>query len=209
MPRRRRFAWEIFLLAGAPSARRARRGAAGRALRRRWRPSVTYFGGATDVDELSAFANPDNLGFDADGNLWIVTDGNQPGDNNDGCFVCPTDGPERGQVRQFMSGPIGAEVCGCEFTRGRPHVVPDVAASGRSRVGDESAEPLAGRRRSCAAAERRRDRARGARPQIRHAERLLVLARQHVAHDGRARAADVLHERDAGVRALGSRRRAP
>ena len=66
--------------------------------------------------ELSAFANPDNLGFDADGNLWIVTDGNQPGDINDGCFACPTDGPERGQVRQFMSGPVGAEVCGCEFT---------------------------------------------------------------------------------------------
>ena len=78
--------------------------------------NVTYFGGATDAAELSAFANPDNLGFDADGNLWIVTDGNQPGGNNDGCFVCPTDGPERGHVRQFMSGPIGAEVCGCEFT---------------------------------------------------------------------------------------------
>jgi len=109
------FRWEIFLLAGAPSrqelvaalpAEHAGSLAAG----------VTYFGGATDVAELSAFANPDNLGFDRDGNLWIVTDGNQPGDNNDGCFACPTEGPERGQVRQFMSGPLGCEVCGCEFT---------------------------------------------------------------------------------------------
>jgi secreted PhoX family phosphatase len=109
------FRWEIFLLAGAPgrqelvAALPAEHSASLAA-------NVTYFGGATDVDELSAFANPDNLGFDDDGNLWIVTDGNQPGNNNDGCFACPTEGPERGRVRQFMSGPVGAEVCGCEFT---------------------------------------------------------------------------------------------
>jgi secreted PhoX family phosphatase len=45
-----------------------------------------------------------------------VTDGAQPGGNNNGCFVCPTTGPDRGAVRQFMSGPVGAEICGCEFT---------------------------------------------------------------------------------------------
>ena len=109
------FRWEIFLLAGAPSRQElvaalpAEHSASLAA-------NVTYFGGATDADELSAFANPDNLGFDGDGNLWIVTDGNQPGDNNDGCFACPTEGPERGHVRQFMSGPLGAEVSGCAFT---------------------------------------------------------------------------------------------
>jgi len=109
------FRWEIFLLAGAPS-RQELVAALPAEHSGSLAANVTYFGGATDADELSAFANPDNLGFDGDGNLWIVTDGNQPGDNNDGCFVCPTDGPERGQVRQFMSGPLGAEVCGCEFT---------------------------------------------------------------------------------------------
>jgi secreted PhoX family phosphatase len=109
------FRWDIFLLAGSPSrqdlvaALPAEHSAS-------LRENVTYFGGATDIAELSAFANPDNLGFDGDGNLWIVTDGNQPGDNNDGCFACATEGPERGHVRQFMSGPVGAEVCGCEFT---------------------------------------------------------------------------------------------
>ena len=110
------FNWEIFLLAGAPSARQLVAalppGHAGSLA-----AELTYFGGATDGDELSAFANPDNLGFDADGNLWIVTDGSQPGNFNDGCFACPTDGADRGQVRQFMSAPVGAEVCGCEFTR--------------------------------------------------------------------------------------------
>jgi secreted PhoX family phosphatase len=111
------FRWEIFLLAGAPSAARLVAALppehAGSL-----EADVTYFGGNTAAAELSGFANPDNLGFDADGNLWIVTDGNQPGDNNDGCFVCPTDGPERGRVQQFMSGPLGAEVCGCEFAPG-------------------------------------------------------------------------------------------
>jgi secreted PhoX family phosphatase len=77
-------------------------------------PGATYFAGYSNPDALSAFANPDNLGFDQDGNLWIVTDGAQPGDNNNGCFVCPTRGAERGAVRQFMSAPIGAEVSGCE-----------------------------------------------------------------------------------------------
>jgi len=109
------FRWEIFLLAGAPlreqlvAALPAEHSASLAA-------SLTYFGGATAAAELSAFANPDNLGFDNDGNLWIVTDGNQPDDNNDGCFACPTTGPERGHVRQFMSGPLGAEVSGCTFT---------------------------------------------------------------------------------------------
>jgi secreted PhoX family phosphatase len=110
------FRWEIFLLAGAPSTPQLVA-----ALPPEHSGSLaaelTYFGGATDSDELSAFANPDNLGFDADGNLWIVTDGNQPGNFNDGCFACATDGSDRGRVRQFMSGPVGAEVCGCEFTQ--------------------------------------------------------------------------------------------
>ena len=35
---------------------------------------------------------------------------------NNGCFVVPTEGPERGRLRQLASGPAGCEVCGCEFT---------------------------------------------------------------------------------------------
>jgi secreted PhoX family phosphatase len=109
------FKWEIFLLGGAPSEQRLV-AALPSAHAGSLAADSSYFAGATDVADLSAFANPDNLGFDADGNLWIVTDGNQPGGFNDGCFACPTTGPERGHVRQFMSGPVGAEVCGCEFT---------------------------------------------------------------------------------------------
>jgi len=110
-----RFRWEVFMLAGDPRA-----GGLLAALPRTGdlplAADVTYFAGFADPGKLSAFANPDNLGFDGDGNLWIVTDGTQPGDNNNGCFVCPTQGEWRGAVRQFMSGPVGAEVCGCTFT---------------------------------------------------------------------------------------------
>ena len=107
-----RFTWEVFLLAGDP----AREGLASVAIAGRISPAVAYYAGRSDSAGLSAFANPDNLGFDPAGNLWIVTDGSQPNDNNNGCFVCPTAGPERGMVRQFMSGPVGAEVAGATFT---------------------------------------------------------------------------------------------
>ena len=109
------FRWEIFLLAGAPTAELLLRTLPG-AHEESLGAAATYFGGADVPEDLSAFANPDNLGFDADGNLWIVTDGAQPGANNNGCFVCPTEGAARGTVRQFMSGPKGAEICGCEIT---------------------------------------------------------------------------------------------
>jgi hypothetical protein len=35
---------------------------------------------------------------------------------NDGFFICPVEGPERGYVRQFFSSVVGSEVCGPEFT---------------------------------------------------------------------------------------------
>jgi len=80
------------------------------ALRFRW--DVLVLAGDGPVP----FACPDNLEVDARGHLWIVTDGEQPRGDNDGCFVLPTSGPERGEVRQFMSAPREAEVCGLEFT---------------------------------------------------------------------------------------------
>lgn len=107
-----RFRWEVFVLAGDPAVE----GLASVAVAGRLAPAVAYYAGRADSTGLSAFANPDNLGFDAAGNLWIVTDGSQPNDNNNGCFVCPTEGPERGRVRQFMSGPVGAEISGCTFS---------------------------------------------------------------------------------------------
>ena len=112
-----RFQWNVFLLAGDPAARETRYlvdleslepGSLG--------PGDSYFGGYEDRGKLAPLACPDNLGFDPLGRLWIVTDGAQPRGDNNGAFVVPVAGAERGLLRQFMSAPRGAEVCGCEFT---------------------------------------------------------------------------------------------
>jgi secreted PhoX family phosphatase len=106
----REFSWEVFLLGGDP--------AGGRLVTdlTQVRQDSTYYAGYANADELSPIGSPDNIGFDRGGNLWIVTDGPQPRVANNGCYTCPTAGPERGRLRQFMSGPIGAEICGCQFS---------------------------------------------------------------------------------------------
>ncbi len=111
----RKFRWEVLLMGGDP--------ANGGLLSQQaaLRPGEisnkhSYFAGQRDGKALSAFGSPDNIGFDAAGNLWIVTDGAQPAGNNNGCFVCATSGAERGLLKQFMSGPVDAEICGCVFT---------------------------------------------------------------------------------------------
>ena len=64
------------------------------------------------------FAKPDNCVFDADGRLWIATDGNSPGDTgrNDGLWAMETEGAARGTSKLFFRCPNGAELCGPEFT---------------------------------------------------------------------------------------------
>ena len=87
-----RFTWDLFLVCGDPAA------------------SETWFGGF-DKSKVSPISCPDNVAFDTDGNLWISTDGNVLG-SNDGIFRVPTSGANRGQVRQFVTMPLGAEACG-------------------------------------------------------------------------------------------------
>nr|WP_240895091.1 PhoX family phosphatase [Kineococcus siccus] len=87
-----RFRWNLVLVCGDPAE------------------ETTYFG---DVDRslVSPISCPDNVAFDAVGNLWISTDGNTLG-ANDGLYEVAVDGPQRGLVRQFLSVPAGAETCG-------------------------------------------------------------------------------------------------
>ena len=86
------FTWNVFLLCGDPND-----------------PS-TYFAGA-DKSKVSPISCPDNVTFDKYGNLWISTDGNQLG-VHDGLYGVATEGKYRGEVRQFLSVPTGAETCG-------------------------------------------------------------------------------------------------
>jgi secreted PhoX family phosphatase len=93
------FTWEIFILCGDPAD-----------------PAYeTYYAGF-DKSLVSPLAAPDNLVFDRRGICWIATDGLQNAlAGNDGIFAVPTEGPERGYLRQFMSCPVEAEICGPEF----------------------------------------------------------------------------------------------
>lgn len=94
------FTWEIFMLCGDPKV--AAHG--------------TFFANF-DPARVSPISCPDNLVFDLAGNMWIGTDGQEGTlQGNDGVYAVPTEGAERGYVRQFLSVPAGAEVCGPEFS---------------------------------------------------------------------------------------------
>ncbi|MFC7404409.1 PhoX family protein [Georgenia alba] len=95
------FAWRILLVCGSPDD-----------------PS-TYFAGF-DKSQVSTISCPDNLAFDPAGNLWISTDG-QPDSVgwNDALYQVPLEGDLRGQVRQFLAVPTGAETCGPVVTEDR------------------------------------------------------------------------------------------
>ncbi|MFF8485328.1 PhoX family protein [Streptomyces antibioticus] len=87
-----RFAWSLFLVAGDP------------------KDPATYFAGFPK-DAVSPISCPDNVAFDPHGNLWISTDGAQLG-SHDGLFGVATRGPRRGELKQFLTVPVGAETCG-------------------------------------------------------------------------------------------------
>ncbi|MFE7861155.1 PhoX family protein [Streptomyces sp. NPDC057403] len=86
------FAWSLFLVAGDPD------------------DPATYFAGFPK-DAVSPISCPDNVAFDPHGNLWISTDGNQLG-SHDGLFGVATRGERRGELKQFLTVPTGAETCG-------------------------------------------------------------------------------------------------
>ena len=91
------FTWDIFLLCGDPE------------------DESTYFAGF-DKSLVSPIANPDNLEFDRRGDLWIATDGApRTLGSNDAIHAVATEGPYRGQVKQFFSAVPGAEVASLVF----------------------------------------------------------------------------------------------
>lgn len=84
-----------------------------------FKASVLLMGGTA-----SGFACPDNLRFDAKGNLWMTSDISSsslgkkeyaPFGNN-GLFVIPMSGPNAGRALQVASAPVEAEFTGPSFT---------------------------------------------------------------------------------------------
>ncbi|MCT7661316.1 PhoX family protein [Mycobacterium deserti] len=90
------FTWDLLLVCGDPAA------------------ADTYYAGF-DKTKVSPISCPDNLAFDSHGNLWISTDGNAL-DSNDGLFAVALEGPNRGETKQFLTVPLGAETCGPVIT---------------------------------------------------------------------------------------------
>lgn len=94
-------------------ARRSRGGSSSSAATSTTRPPTSR---AAPRKASRPVAAPDNLTFDANGNVWIATDGQQGTlDRADAFHAVPVEGPERGRVRQFLSVPAGAEACGPEL----------------------------------------------------------------------------------------------
>ncbi|AXO14045.1 PhoX family protein [Thalassospira indica] len=59
---------------------------------------------------------PDNMAIDHRGRLWISTDGAPKSDIPDGMHATDVDGPGRALTKFFFACPVGAEMCGPEFT---------------------------------------------------------------------------------------------
>jgi secreted PhoX family phosphatase len=111
------FTWEVFMRCGNPAAA----------------SDDTYFAGF-DPAQVSPISNPDYLTFDNQGNLWLSTDGLGKGfaGKNDGIFAVPVEGADRGHLRQFMSGPVGAELTGPRFNADATALFVSVQHPGRS-----------------------------------------------------------------------------
>ena len=95
-----RFGWDLFVMAGNPATQ------------------TGAMAGSDNVNVDNMFNSPDGLAFDADGRLWIQTDGNY---SNEGIFagqgnnqmLCAD--PVTGHIRRFLVGPRGCEITGIAF----------------------------------------------------------------------------------------------
>jgi hypothetical protein len=84
-----------------------------------------YAAGGPTSQGGDGFSSPDNLHFDSEENLWVVTDIstnllNAPGPNeyhaNNAAFMVPTMGPNAGVAFRFANMPVEAEGTGPFFT---------------------------------------------------------------------------------------------
>jgi len=102
---RRRFAWDMFALAGNPAVH-----------------AGSPYGGSANINAANMFNSPDGMRFDSQGRLWIQTDGNY---SNEGDFAGMGNNqmlladPHSGEIRRFMVGPRECEVTGVTWSADR------------------------------------------------------------------------------------------
>ncbi|MGB3554714.1 MAG: PhoX family phosphatase, partial [Jannaschia sp.] len=91
------FGWDLYVMAGNPIVGQG------------------DYAGSDNVTEGNLFNSPDGMQFDSTGKLWIQTDGD---DSNEGPFTGMGNNqmlagdPETGEIRRFLTGPVGSEVTG-------------------------------------------------------------------------------------------------
>ena len=68
------------------------------------------------TSENGWFGSPDNAAVDPSGRLWVATDGNPVTGSADGVWAMATEGARRGTGKAFFRAPVGAEVCGPQFS---------------------------------------------------------------------------------------------
>lgn len=89
------------------------------------------------------FSNPDNLAFDANGNLWMVCDMSTGNHNdpqkplgifgNNTAWFLPTSGPNVGNAYPFAIGPMDTELTGPWFTKDQQTLFLSVQHPGEAR----------------------------------------------------------------------------
>ena len=96
------FKWDLYLIAGNPTVHKD-----------------NLYAGSHNINKDNMFNSPDGIGFDKAGRLWIQTDGNY---SNEGDFAGQGNNqmlcgdPKTGEVRRFLTGPVGCEITGLTFS---------------------------------------------------------------------------------------------
>ncbi|MFI0846205.1 PhoX family protein [Mesorhizobium sp. IMUNJ 23232] len=113
-----KFAWDVFVLCGDPAVP---------ADECRYHPDTSANGWFTD---------PDNIGVDPAGRIWVTTDGPPPEDLADALYAMDTEGPGRALPKLFYIPPVGSECCSPAFTPDGTTLFVSIQHPGALRLGD-------------------------------------------------------------------------
>lgn len=96
------FKWDLYLIAGNPEVH-----------------TSGLYAGSDNINKDNMFNSPDGIGFDKTGRLWIQTDGDFSNEGNfagqgNNQMLCGD--PNTGEIRRFLTGPIGCEITGLTFS---------------------------------------------------------------------------------------------